>query len=113
MNEKPIIVGVDESPASARAARAGWHLAAAMGAPCRLIHAIPDIWTIEAVEIAEQVAADERSRITAALHDVVPADALASMEVDIGRPAHVLAERAAGAQLVVLGGKPHTALERG
>ena len=113
MNAKPIIVGVDESPASARAARAGWHLAAAMGAPCRLIHAIPDVWTIEAVDIAELVVADERRRIIAALNDVLPADALAAIEVHIGRPAHVLAENAAGAQLVVLGGKPHTALERG
>jgi nucleotide-binding universal stress UspA family protein len=84
-----------------------------MGAPCRLIHAIPDVWAVDAVGIAELVVEHERRRIAAALRDVVPADALAAIEIKIGRPAHVLAESAAGAQLVVLGAKPHSALARG
>ena len=120
MSEKPIVVGVDGSPESARAARMGWHLATAMGAPCRLIHVIPDTWVtpdLAAVPItpalAEQVVADARRGIRDSLADSVPQTALDAIEINVGRAPHVLAEAAAGAQLVVVGGKTHGPLARG
>jgi nucleotide-binding universal stress UspA family protein len=120
MTERPIIVGVDESPESVRAARAGWELARAMHAPCRFIHVIPDAATAAVVvqnvitpSIVDLIFADARQRIAATLRDALPAAALNALEVKTGRPAAVLAECAAGAQLVVLGGKSHTALARG
>lgn len=120
MTEKPIIVGVDESPEAGRAALAGWRLAAAMRAPCRLIHAIPDVWSGAALEqvpitpsVSAEIADDARRRIAAALGPTLPPDALAAVEVKVGRPAAVLAEAAAGAQLVVLGARMHGPLARG
>jgi nucleotide-binding universal stress UspA family protein len=120
MNEKPIIVGVDESPEAARAALMGWRLAAAMGAPCRLIHAIPDVWATATVaqvpitpSLSEQIVSEAQRHIVAALSPTLPLEAVAAIEVKVGRAAPVLAECAVGAQLVVLGGKPHGALARG
>lgn len=120
MPEKPIIVGIDDSPESVRAARMGWELAAAMHAPCRLIHAIADVWATAAIaqvpitpSLSEEIVTDAKSRILAALGDALPAAALAAIEVKVGRPAAVLAECAAGARLVVIGGKSHGALARG
>jgi len=119
MTEKPIIVGVDDSPEAARAALLGWHLAAAMRAPCRLIHAIPDVWATATVaqvpispSLSEQIVDDARRSIVEALGSILPADAVAAIEVKVGRAAAVLAE-CASAQLIVLGGKPHGALARG
>ena len=120
MPEKPIIVGVDESPEAVRAARLGWELAAALRAPCRLIHVIPDTWItpdLAAVPmtpaLAEQIVADASSRIRGWLADAVPQAALDAIEISVGRTPHVLAEAAAGAQLVVVGGKTHGPLARG
>lgn len=120
MTEKPIIVGVDESPESGQAALVGWRLAAAMRAPCRLIHAIPDVWAAAALaqvpitpNLSEDIVDDARQRVVAALGSALPPEAAAAIEVKVGRPAAVLAECAAGAQLVVLGGKTHGALARG
>ena len=120
MTEKPIIIGVDESPEAVRAARMGWHRAAAMGAPCRLIHAIPDLWvTLAAPQppvypaVEDAVADAARHRIRTALAVELPPAALDRIEIKVGRPAAVLAECAVGAQLVVLGGKTHGPLARG
>jgi len=120
MTEKPIIVGVDESPEAGLAARAGWHLAATMRAPCRLIHAISDAWvgiTLAHVPItpnlSEQIVDDARRRLVEALGPMLPPEALAAIEVKVGRAAVVLAQAAAGAQLVVLGAKTHGPLARG
>lgn len=120
MTEKPIIVGIDDSPEAGRAALVGWQLAAAMRAPCRLIHAIPDMWaaaTLAQVPItptlSEDIVDDARRRIVEALGHTLPPEAIAAIEVKVGRAAAVLAECAAGAQLVVLGGKTHGALARG
>ena len=120
MTEKPIIVGVDDSPEAARAALVGWRLAAAMRAPCRLIHAIPDVWATTPValvaitpSLSEQIMDDARHRIVEALGPTLPPEAVAAIEVKVGRAAPVLAQCAAGAQLIVLGGKAHGALARG
>lgn len=120
MSNKPIIVGIDDSPESVRAAQMGWQLAAAMHAPCRLIHAIPDVWATAALaqvpitpSQSEEITTDARNRIVAALGAALPAAAMAAVEVKVGRAAAVLAECAADAQLVVLGGKTHGALARG
>ena len=118
MIERPIIVGVDESPESVRAARAGWALARAIGAPCRLVHALPDLWLTGGMEqpvppsMARRDVEAARRHLVATLRDVLPAEALAAIEVKSGRPAAVLADCAAGAQLVVVGGKPHGPLAR-
>ena len=120
MPEKPIVVGVDESPEAVRAAHLGWELAAARRAPCRLIHVIPDTWItpdLAAVPftpaMAEQVVSDASRRIRDSLADAVPQAALDAIEIVVGRAPHVLAEAAAGAQLVVVGGKTHGPLARG
>jgi nucleotide-binding universal stress UspA family protein len=120
MSEKPVIVGVDTSPESMRAAVAGWRLAAAMGAPCRLIHAVPDVWSTTASALVpitptlvDEIVSDAHHRVVETLAPVLPADAIAAIEVRVGRAAAVLAECAAGAQLVVLGGKAHGPVARG
>jgi nucleotide-binding universal stress UspA family protein len=120
MSDKPIIVGVDDSPESARAARMGWHLAAAKHVPCRLIHAIPDVWVPPDASVVplppgfeEAVVAEARGRMRDWLTHAVPEAGADALEIHVGRAAHVLAEAAVGAQLVVLGGKTHGPLARG
>ena len=120
MSEKPIVVGVDESPEAVRAARMGWELAAALRAPCRLIHVIPDAWVTPDLAVVpitpalvEQVVDEARHRIRDRLADAVPQAALDAIEISVGRAPYVLAEAAAGAQLVVVGGKTHGPLARG
>jgi nucleotide-binding universal stress UspA family protein len=120
MIPKPIVVGVDGSPASIRAAALGWRLAAALDAPCRLIHVVDDGLTAlvglpssELPDITSELVRDARARLTDALQAAVPARALAALEVRVGRPDDVLASAGAGAELVLLGAKKHAALVRG
>ena len=44
MSPNPIIVGIDGSPESARAAAVAWQLAQAMGIPCRVLHVVNEEW---------------------------------------------------------------------
>ncbi|MBI4503149.1 MAG: universal stress protein [Gemmatimonadetes bacterium] len=114
---KVVVVGVDASPESARAASAAWKIAEAAGIECRLVHVVPQL-------IAGVIAAgppptlqslflrDARARVEEALKDAVPAGLLERLEVMLGRPATDLVDLAADADLLVLGSKHHTALGR-
>jgi nucleotide-binding universal stress UspA family protein len=122
MSWKPVIVGVDASPAAAGAAAFGYRLATAAGTECQLVHATRDAWTLMAVPEAPQAVAmfdaalkeQGRRTVSDALRSTVPAAALASLDVRSGPPTEVL-ERAAeerDASVIVLGGKAHSALGR-
>jgi nucleotide-binding universal stress UspA family protein len=119
---KPIVVGVDGSPESVRAASAGVMVAQRAGVECRLVHAVPDYLasfsTPDAVmdtSALTQAAADHaREYIVSSLKDRVPDVMLARLEVEVGRAPLVLTDavRRCEAGLLVLGGKHHRGLER-
>jgi nucleotide-binding universal stress UspA family protein len=120
MAPKPIVVGVDGSPESVRAALLGWRLASDSGAPLRLVHALTDMWAAAATApipvapgLDELLLADARRSITESLAGALPAAALETLDVVVGRSATVLARVATGAEMVILGGKHHGALARG
>lgn len=122
MSGQPIVVGVDGSPESAAAAAAGWMLAQAMGVDCRLVHVTRDVRSslemagagvsLDALELAMLRRA--RNEILTSLGNSVPPSVLQQLLVRPGRVAAVLndviTER--GAQMLVLGGKHHSALGR-
>src|SRR5574341_1342386 len=122
MSGQPIVVGVDGSPESAAAATAGWMLAQAMGVDCRLVHVTRDVRSslemagagvsLDALELAMLRRA--RNEILTSLGNSVPPSVLQQLLVRPGRVAAVLndvvTER--GAQMLVLGGKHHSALGR-
>lgn len=122
MSWKPIVVGVDASPAGGHAAQLGLQIAAAAETECRLVHATRDVWTTVTIEgnpvqaAAFRAAALHavRERLNVALEGVVPWKALHSADVREGWAPAVLDDvvREAGADLVILGAKHHTALGR-
>ncbi len=122
MSWKPIVVGVDSSPAAAGAAQLGLKIAAAAGVDCRMVHASRDPWTAVAdaaspAQSAAFLAAARwaaRKRVQEALAGHVSGELLRDIDVEQGWPPAVLddAVREAGAGLLVLGAKPHTALGR-
>ncbi len=122
MANKPIVVGVDGSRASARAAAVASRIATAVREECLLVHVIPDTWLADYAgqppfgshALLDEVVEHARERMAAALGDAVPAAALAQLDVRIGRPAAALrlAADGANAQYVVIGGKHHTAVGR-
>ncbi len=119
---QPIIVGVDGSPESVRAAAFGAKLADRAKVACRLVHAVPDYWTaVPGVELGLDVAALDKAGVEHArqlmkesLQGTVPDRVLGTLEVTVGRAPTVLAEAAErfDAEAVVLGGKHHRALAR-
>jgi nucleotide-binding universal stress UspA family protein len=122
MSGQPIVVGVDGSPESAAAAAAGWMLAQAMGVDCRLVHVTRDLRSslemagagvsLDALELAMLRRA--RNEILTSLGNSVPPPVVQQLLVRPGRVAAVLndviTER--GAQMLVLGGKHHSAMGR-
>lgn len=122
MSWKPIIVGVDASPAAAAAAQVGLKIAGAAGAECRLVHAARDNWSmLAAAQVPQQAAAFRdaalaaaRNQLATALAGRIPPDALRGLVVREGWPPAILddAAREADASLVMLGAKHHTALGR-
>lgn len=122
MTWKTILVGVDPSPAAARAAQVGLKIAAAAEAECRLVHATRDAWSaVSDSGLLEQAAAfraaalhEVRARIETALSGSVPWETLHGLEVREGwAPAALDDEaRATGAELLVLGAKHHSVLGR-
>lgn len=121
MPGKPVMVGVDGSPESVKAAAFAWRLAAAARAECRLLHAVPDAWLADypglpapSRDVLDDVLEASRQRITQSLSGAVPVAVGEKLDVRFGRAELVLraaAERSR-AQLVVLGGKHHTVLGR-
>jgi len=122
MSWKPIVVGVDASPAATAAAQLGLQIAGAAGAECRLVHAARDNWSLLAAsQVPQQAAAFRDAALAAARNQLatvlagqVPAEALRRLVVREGWPPAVLddAAREADASLLVLGAKHHTALGR-
>jgi nucleotide-binding universal stress UspA family protein len=117
----PIVVGVDDSDAAPRAIAFAGELAAALEAPCRLVHAVRSPWASAPAPdgargaLMEAAAVDAaRVHIRAALADQAPAALLDALEVRVGRTSVELAQAAAeaGAQLIVIGGKRHSTFGR-
>ena len=116
-----IVVGVDESPASAAALRWAAHHARATGMPLRLVHT----WSMTAMasaavtagaaEYVEAAAADARARVTRWVLDTLGGDAAQvrwTLEVYEGGAGPLLVSASLGAPLVVVGTREHTGLRR-
>src|SRR5215831_7320613 len=92
MSWRPIVVGVDATPAGGHAARLGLMIAAAAESECRLVHATRDVWTSAAIAGDQvQLAAFRaaalhavRERLTVALEGTVPWKALHNADVREG-----------------------------
>ncbi len=119
MSWEPIVVGVDASPESAGAASFAARMSERAGTSCHLVHAASHVWGSEGVgewenELWRVLVDRARATIPAALKGVVPRELLDKMTVRLGRAPLVLkqAVREVGAELVVLGGKHHSALGR-
>lgn len=122
MSWKPIVVGVDASPAAAAAAQLGVQIAGAAGSECRLVHAARDNWSmLAASQVPQQATAFRdaalgaaRTQLATALAGRVPPEVLRRLVVREGWAPAVLDDvaREADADLLVLGAKHHTALGR-
>ncbi|HEX9611726.1 MAG TPA: universal stress protein [Gemmatimonadales bacterium] len=117
MARTTVLVGVDISPDSVRAAALGVTLATASDTECRLIHAVPDLRRLRLTGRVplQQVRHDVRHQLEIALRDAVPKDVLERhLYVAAGRPAAVLAAEARRnrAWVVVVGGKHHGPIVR-
>jgi nucleotide-binding universal stress UspA family protein len=119
---KAVVVGVDGSPESVRAAALAWRIAEAGGAPCVPVCALPDPAPATALgpplyspDLYERLYTETRRSVMDALRRELPGAVAEALEVQVGRPATVLTQVAAklGAGLVVVGGRPHGALARG
>jgi len=112
MSWKPIVVGVDTSPAAADAAVFAVEAARRAATSYHLVHATHD--TSGSAGSPVWLGHEVRAQIVAALRSRVPAAALETLSVGRGHPSDVLSGAVAdfGAELVVLGGKHHTALGR-
>ncbi len=119
MSWQPIVVGVDASPEAAGAAAFAVRMSQRAGTSCHLIHAARDAWASVGVEegvdeLWHTLIDQARANITATQNNVVPKELTDDMTVRLG-PAHLVLKQAVrelGAELVVLGGKHHSALGR-
>ncbi len=116
---RPIVVGVDASPEAAGAAAFSVRMSQRAGTSCHLVHAARDVWASVGVEegvdkLWHALIDQARANIMAALAGVVPRELLDKMTVRLGRAPLVLKQAVSelGAELVVLGGKHHSALGR-
>jgi nucleotide-binding universal stress UspA family protein len=118
---REIVVGIDESPASAAALRWAANQSQATGLPLRLVRT----WRVSASTSAairsgggayiEAAAADARARATRWVLDTLGADAARvrwTLEVHEGGPGPALVALSHGAQLVVVGTHEHTGMNR-
>ncbi len=126
MAGKPIIVGVDHSPESLRAAEVAAAIAHAAGAPLIPVHAVPvapvftDLVGIEPMpalspDLQDDLTRISREQLVRELGPVLPASAVRRLDVRTGPGPFIIGEvaRKRRAELVVLGGKRHGALARG
>ncbi len=114
---KPVVVGVDASPASAVAARVGETLAGAMATDCALVHAARDVWLghqlpglgADVGPLARQILDLARRDVAAALEDHVSPALVQQLAIHFGAPRDVLIAALAtrGSDLLVLGGRHH------
>src|SRR5712691_9912094 len=119
MSWQPIVVGVDGSPEAAGAAAFAFSMSQRAGTSCHLVHAARDAWASVGVEegvdgLWHALIDQARANITAVLAGVVPRELVDEMTVRLGRAPLVLKQAVSelGAELVVLGGKHHSALGR-
>ena len=116
-----IVVGIDESRASAAALR--WAVAHAKecGAPLRLVHAwemsatAAEVVAVGGGAYLEAAAADARARATHWILETLGGGAAEirwTLEVNEGGAGPVLTAAARGAQLVVVGTREHTGVRR-
>lgn len=122
---KPIIVGVDGTPESLRAAELAAQIASAARSELIPVHAVPVIPAFTGVtgtepvvyspELQSEINRAARAQIRRALEKVLPRAAVERLDVETGSAPFILAEAAHRwqAELVVLGGKQHGALARG
>jgi nucleotide-binding universal stress UspA family protein len=119
---KAIVVGVDGSSESLRAAAMARRIAEAAGVRLQVTHAVPEARLAKVIGpvpvyvsgLFAQAMADTRRDLAARLKDVVAPATLRTLDVRAGRAARVLAESVARrrAGLVVLGGKRHGRISR-
>lgn len=116
---RPIVVGVDLSPASLDAATFAAAMAERAGTACHLVHAVQEIGElplmlpagVAAQDVTTRTMADASRRLRTALSGRIPTATLHTLTIGSGHPAWVLrdAVRQHDAGLVVLGGKHHSA----
>jgi nucleotide-binding universal stress UspA family protein len=122
MSWKQILVGVDDSPQAAAALGLGVRLARVSGGTCIPVHAVREWWVAFADEDLADHAAElraslvdlERKEIGRALAGVAPDEVIRRLIVRPGRAAIVLRDvaRELAADVILLGGKHHSALRR-
>src|SRR6059036_1113381 len=118
MSWKPLVVGVDASAEAAGAAAFAARAAERAGTSCQLVHATRDAFaSLQAPEIGRyrRALSDEAGNtVQKVLRDKVPASLLDQFIVALGPTAAVLKQVVArlDAELVILGGKHHSALGR-
>lgn len=119
---KPVVVGVDGSPESVRAAVTGAMIAEKAGAECVLVHAVPDYLasfaapdvTMDVAGVEDMAMAHAREFITGTLKGDLRPAVVDGLRSEVGRAPIVLQEavKKLEAQLLVLGGKHHRGLDR-
>ena len=117
---KRVLVGVDGSPESKKAAEAGVRLAAAMGSGVEFAHVVPEIANFAPESLYAFTATPSRSeRARLMLHDLTQSFPTSGPPVEVslleGRPAEKLAEEATRRPdiwLVVVGHRGRGAVER-
>jgi nucleotide-binding universal stress UspA family protein len=124
-----VVVGIDGSSEGIAAAIAGWRIAQGVGARYSLIHATRD-YLVKAGRAISAAAASvsssagpvpdtaiveaTRAWIASSLADLLPPDVKPAIHVERGRAGTVIGRFAAeaGADLILVGGKHHSAIER-
>lgn len=122
MFTRKIIGAVDASAEGAWAGAMAWRIATQAGAHCELLHVSDDISGVPATiepdvdldALMKHVTAAARQELEVALAGNVPPDAIAELEILIGRAAWMLprAVKQREADLLVLGGRRHSPLNR-
>lgn len=126
MTWNPIVVGVDASAASLRAAAVAARIAGAAGVELIPVHAVPIVPVFSGIagmelggayapDVQESLVRACRTQVARALDGVLSPPDIARLVVESGPAPFVLGEVAHERQagMVVLGGKPHGALARG
>lgn len=122
MSWKPIVVGVDASPEASAAAAFAWTLAQRANTSCHLVHATRDVWQADTYahlperlgELTQAQLLIAREQVARSLELRLPSAVVSGLVVHHGRAPLVITDAVAelDAELVVLGGKHHSALGR-